>query len=389
MSAATAPMPSSAAPPTADEAKPRYRFVRDHGERAAQINVLFNEFTGRQRSLEAYRWEWFEGHPGPAFIWAILEPGTDRVVGHHGIVQTPLVVRGATVAAGRTENTIIYPEVRKKIFYPGMEKKAFTEVLASLALLYTVHNSGAQGKIRERLGYRPVGRWAVFLPVVRAGYLMPLLERVRARLAPWAPKWSVGLLAGGADRGLSIGRRFRRPPGDVTAERVDDVDSLRAEYEPMWSSARGAYDVTIDRSWEFLSWRVFRNPNLRFEVWALRRAGTLIGVIIGHRHHLGSSYSLYVDDIICRGYDDRDFGAAVRWLPFLMPDADAVVVMTLDVDTPLRRALAAAHRVQNALLARLGVKLFDELVAYDRDAIVAGARWYVTPIFTEGLDTSR
>lgn len=374
---------------TSKGTRPVFRFVRDHGERAEAINELFNRFTGRQRSMAAYHWEWLEGVPGPGFRWVILEPDTERVVGHHGIVQTPIVSRGRAIAGGRTENTIIYPEVRKKLFYPGMEKKAFTEVLRTLSLLYTVHASGAQGKIRERLGYQPVGRWRVYLPVVRAGYLEPLLRRARERLAPWAPAAATSVAARLAGGLLGLGRLWRSAPTDVTCSEAGDAETLRAEYEILWQEARGSYDATIDRSWAFLSWRIFHNPNLRFRTWLLRRDEKLIGIVIGHVHRLGTASALYVDDIICRDYGDRDFDAAVRWLPFLMRDADAVVVMTLDVDTPLRRALDRRHRAQALLLERLAARLFDEVVIYDRDSQCAGDKWYVTPIFTEGLDTSR
>jgi len=375
------------APVTA--AKRPFEFVRDDGRRASGINALFNRFTARTRTLEQYRWEFYDCPPPGAHVWAIVDAATDEVVGHHGIVATPMLVGGAVFPGGRTENTIIEPAVRKKIFYPGMEKKAFKEALIDFALLYTVHGSGPQGRIRERLGYHPVGRWNVFLPALGSGYFAALLARLRDRLAPSVPDGVVGAVANVVGLLTAAGRRLRRRPRTSTCTLVSDIDALESEYRALWEEARPAYDVTIDRSWEFLRWRAFANPNLSFSVWTIRVEGRLEALVIGHRHLLGRAAALYVDDIIVRRYDEGAFREVVAWLPFLQPEADATVVMTLDVDTPLRAALGAAHRVQSAVLDRLAARLFDEVVVYDRDGVCAGRRWYVTPIFTEGLDTSR
>ena len=167
------------------------------------------------------------------------------------------------------------------------------------------------------------------------------------------------------------------------------MDALGAEYEQLWSAARLEYDLTIDRSLEFLRWRTTENPNLNFRTWALRRQGRLCGVVIGHSHRVGAGRVLYLDDLVVGRYDEASFEAVLGCLNDLDPKSDAVVLMTLAVDTPLYRALRKRFRCQTFLLDRLGGKLFDELLALDRDAVAGDRPWYVTPIFTEGLDTSR
>lgn len=378
---------TEATSPAAEE-RIRYRFVRDDGSRAAAINEMFNRFTRRSRTLEAYHWEWFGFAAGPGFVWAILDP-EDRVVGHHGIVRTPLVVNGAEIPAGRTENTIIEADVRKKIFYPGMEKKAFNEVTKELGVLYTVHASGPQARIRERLGYKPVGRWLVYLPVVRTAYLEPLVRRLRDRFAGSVPNAIVRMAASAGAGVVALGSLLssRRIPWSVTE--IVDFDAFESEYRAFWAEARGRYDVTIDRSWEFVRWRAIDNPNLKFRVWAYRGAGRLEGVVIAHEHRLGDASSLYVDDLLTRDYRAESFRNLLKSIPSLDPKAAAAVVMTLDCDTPLLQALRLEYPVQSAALRYAAPRVFDEIVAYDRDGTIAGRRWYATPIFTEGLDTSR
>jgi hypothetical protein len=62
--------------------------------------------------------------------------------------------------------------------------------------------------------------------------------------------------------------------------------------------------------------------------------------------------------------------------------------MTLAIDTPLHRVLRKRFPWQARALDRFGEKLFDELLALDKTTDEKRP-WYVTAIFTEGMDTSR
>lgn len=361
-------------------------FARDLGEQAAQINEFYNGFMGLARSMEAYRWEFQRGPGGPAFVWTITEAASGRIVGHHSIIPTPLVRRGRLIEGGRTENTIIDPAVRTKVFYPGMERRALNEALGSLQIIYTIHSHGP-GRLRERLGYKPVARWVAYLPRIGAGYLRALLQRARRRLPIVPPPAVSGIVArivAGAHRAVV---RSRLPVGVAVAE-IDDIGAIAGEYAEFWEKARHGYDTTIDRSLAFLRWRVSDNPHLRFRTWTVRQGNDLVAVIIGHRHRMGSSSALYVDDLIVRNYGDDDFAIAVRCLSTLAPEDESVVLMTLAADTPLHRVLRRFFPLQARALDRFGARLFDELLALDRTDD-GGGPWYATAIFTEGMDTSR
>jgi hypothetical protein len=369
--------------------RPRFVLARDFGERAHEINDLYNAYTGVGRSAEGYRWEWLTGAPGPGFLWTISEESTGRLVGMHGIIQTPMVRRGERFLGGRTENTIIDPSVRRKLFYPGMEKKALGEALQTFALIYTVHGAGPQGKVRQRLGYGPVGLWTVYAPRLGPAYLFELFRRGCARLGWRVPAPALrlaALLAVGLHRVEGL-RALRR--SDLVVEEVSDVALLAEEYEAFWAEARRSYDLTIDRTLDFLRWRLTDNPHLRFRTWTLRRKGRLDAVVIGHAHRLGGSTALYIDDIIVGSYDEAAFDAVLRQLRRLDPAVDSVVLMTLAVDTPLHRVLRRHLPSQAFLMKRLAPRLFDQLLAYYRDGVRLDEPWYVTPLFTEGLDTSR
>jgi len=299
-----------------------------------------------------------------------------------------MVRRGQSVVAGRTENTIIDPAVRKKLFYPGMEKRALNEALRALRIMYTIHSKGP-GPLRMRFGYQPIGRWVVYLPKVGAASLQALLRRGQKALPVKVPDALLRLMAALTVRASGSGARAGGGPRPLEVEEVVDIDALGAEYEQLWNAARLQYDLTIDRSLEFLRWRTTENPNLGFRTWALRRGGRLHAVVIGHPYRVGGGATLYIDDLIVGSYEETSFDAVVATLSDLDPQSDTVVLMTLAVDTPLYRVLRKRLRLQTFLLDRFGPKLFDELLALDQDNVAGDRPWYVTPIFTEGLDTSR
>jgi hypothetical protein len=378
---------ATAAEKVGEKGGPRpFVFVRDHGERAAEINDFYNGFMKLARPLAAHEWEFKRGPGGPALVWTINETASNRVVGHHSIVPTPMVRRGRTIAGGRTENTIIDPAVRTKVFYPGMERRALGEALQGLDIIYTIHSQGP-GRLRERLGYKPIGRWVAYLPRVGPAYLEALLNRARGRLPVPLPAAIVGLTARLAARFHGAFVSARTPLGIEIAE-IDDIDTIADEYNGFWEKARQTYDTTIDRSLAFMRWRLVENPHLRFRTWTVRRGDTLIAVIVGHRHSIGSATALYVDDIVAGPYDDDSFAIAVDCSKGLAPEADSIVLMTLAIDTPLHRVLRRRLPFQARALDRFGEKLFDQLLAYDKSTD-GDAPWYVTAIFTEGMDTSR
>jgi hypothetical protein len=368
--------------------KRAFTLERSFGERAAEINDLYNNFTGRRRTMDEYRWEWQQA-PQPGFIWVIVEAETGRIVGHHGLVHVPIVSRGTRLVGARTENTIVDPAVRKKLFYPAMEKRALAEALGTFSVIYTVHGAGAPGKVRARLGYKPVGRWVAYLPAVGPDYMLNLLRRARSAVGREIPDWLLRVAATIGGWISRVPRRLKRRPRLFEVSEAASFAEVAGELDRLWQRASSQYDTTVDRSIAFLRWRLDENPHLDFRLWLLRKKGELQAVVIGHEHRLQGSSSLYVDDIVVDDYEQGAFEAVLDTLPSLAPSADTISLLTLAVDTPLYRALRRRYPLQTILLDRFGERLFDELLAYDRDGTLTDKPWYVTSLVTEGMDTSR
>jgi hypothetical protein len=364
-------------------------FAREDGSHAAEINDFYNDFMGLERSLDAYRWEFQECLEPPSFQYTITERASERIVGHHAVIPTPLVRRGESLSGGRTENTIVHPSVRTKVFYPAMEKRALAEISERLPIIHTIHSKGPR-RLRERLGYRSAGRWVVYLPKAGGDYLASLVQRAQKGLSLPLPNALVHLAArvAGASHSAWTGVRAAVPAGAEVAE-IGGLAEIADEYAAMWQRARRSYDLTIDRTPEFLDWRISRNPHLDYRIWTVRRGGELAGIVIAHWHRIGSSAALFVDDLIAADYTEEGFDLLVRCLRGLDDTADSIFAMTLAVDTPLHAVLRRRYPMQARLHDRFGPRLFDDMMAYDRTGKTDGDTWFVTGIFTEGMDTSR
>jgi hypothetical protein len=362
----------------------RKRFVlrRDHGERAEEINSLYASYTNFARSRAAYEWEWRGSPVGPGLIWVIVEEQSDRLVGHHGIVRVPLVRRGETISGGRTENTVVDPAVRTKLFYPGMEKKALSDAIQTCRVLYTVFAWGAHARVRARLGYKPIGRWRAYLIGAGTRYWESALRKVLRHQSWRLPKpvsRALTLLLAASWR-----LRLRSLEDELVLRELASAEELGPAYDAFWRQACRNYPMTIDRSSRFLRWRFFDNPNLKHRVWLVERASEIWGLVIAHRRDLGGAAVLEIDDLVVGEYSEAGFSQGLALLDELDPSVDAVLMHTLDTETPLLRALNRRFPVQSIVLKKIAPRMWHEFMAFDRDDGILDEAWYVTLAFTSG-----
>jgi len=362
----------------------RFELRRDYGERAEDINALYSAYTNYPRSRRAYEWEWRSSPAGPGLIWVIIEDRTERLVGHHGIVRVPLMCHGTVLSGGRTENTVVDPAVRTRLFYPGMERKALSEATQTCRVLYTVFAWGAHARVRARLGYRPVGRWRAYLVRAEWRYWEIALRRAIQRRSWSLPTVALGALARILATLWRLRVRGRSRREDLLLREVGSADELGVQYEAFWRRASRDYPMTIDRSARFLRWRFFENPNLKHRVWIVERAGMLWGLVIAHRQDRDGAAVLEIDDLVLGEYSEGAFSQALALLTELDRSVDAVLMHTLDIETPLLRALNHRFPVQSIVLGKVARRMWHEFMAFDRDGVIVDEAWYVTLAFTSG-----
>ena len=125
------------------------------------LNSVYQELTGIPRTQEAFLWEWFDSPEGPNDSFVIIDRPTRRVVGHHGVIRVPVEINGQRLLAGRTENSMLLPDVRRKINYVNIERQLLNTIFKDYNMLITTSGKSVQYAVRRRLGYVDCGQWAI------------------------------------------------------------------------------------------------------------------------------------------------------------------------------------------------------------------------------------
>ncbi|MCT7655663.1 GNAT family N-acetyltransferase [Oceanimonas sp. NS1] len=89
------------------------------------INELYFKVTGRRRTPAQYSWQWLEAPEGVGEIWLIEatdEHGNTKLIGHHGIMPLAFTNKETELLFGKTENTMVLPEYRKRFYIPDSNR---------------------------------------------------------------------------------------------------------------------------------------------------------------------------------------------------------------------------------------------------------------------------
>jgi hypothetical protein len=228
------------------------------------INELYFRVTGCRRSAEQFAWQWLHAPGGKADIWLIEATHPDgrlQLIGHHGVMPIRFTWRDRDLLFGKTENTMVLPEYRRKILYPRFERKfASTYEPRYHALLSTM---GPPEAIRQRqaMGYRAQHHWM----------------RFESGRPPWASL--IRLLSNHrSDAGdrfmrfLGCPRRSGQLPAGV---HVLPGEEARKDpfFDGYWRAARMNWGVAPSRDAMDLTWRCWENPYAPHYAVIIRRPG--------------------------------------------------------------------------------------------------------------------
>jgi hypothetical protein len=327
-------------------------------EDGAALNQLYHRLTGTMRSIAQWRWEWFDTPSGPAPSWVIVETASGRIVGHHGVVPVPLVCGGRCLAAARTENTMIDPDVRRRLVYPPVEARLLTELLKTFDLIYTTSGKGSHGLVRKRLGYVSAGTWRTFTVGLTPAYIAQRLAgRALGRLA--AP---LGFVSSRARAGWRI-------------EETTDLIRI-AQCCAGWHDA-GA--ITADRTPDYVRWRLAEHPYHPIRLGLLIRDKKPVA-FVAWREDQGANgtHEIKIEDICASDSDGEIFDAVFHALINLYRSKPArVTLRILDNDRPLARAALKAARLRRNP---------DETELLVRSRVdTSSMAWDATMILAEGI----
>lgn len=366
------------------------------------IVKLYNEITGSCRTVEQHRWEWMETPQGIGTMWVITESESGDIVGHHGLIPIHADYFGQNLLLGKTENTVLHPKYLGTGIYFIHEKKFLQQAMKRFDLLYTTFAHGTPCKIRQKLGYKAVGKYLTYEKIIRNPYLKKTLDALIEKKIP--------------NRLLRIFCKFiNRMFGDflmiffvrrgkidkrIAFEMVEDIDSISREIDQFCDRNKGYFGITINRTSQYLKWRIFKNPHLKYNFLLARKFDKVIGYVVT-KNPAPHVNRCEVVDLVCEQNDEIIFNtllnAAVKSV--METKVGTVRFTTLNSNNFLNRRLikngflplqkmasfvfkrltADISGDTSVLLARMINQNINDIKLYNPNC------WYYTDLFNEGI----
>jgi len=363
------------------------------------INALYRRLTGRTRGPRRFAWEWLQQPTGEPCIWVIRDDDTGEIVGQHCLMPLELSWFGQRVLIGKTENTMMHPRYRGTGAYFPFERRFIERDLDDrFAMLMTTWAGGAPGRIRAKLGYCRLGRWAE---------LLRFADRTQARrtLGAAVDKAFGGRTRALARRGLPLATpviaglsRRRRAVGSRPDLSIHShLDGVSDELDAFWDRNRAHYGITIWRSSRYLRWRLFDNPWVEVELWLARRGPELMGYAVIQRLDDGA---VRLIDVLVEGNDPARLTTLLATLSdaLLVQGTTLIRAGVLGPSQHLEGSLVRAgflrlelprvvRRPRPRIRWRTGAPVMLQVrdTALDRDTAMDPRNWYFTVLFTEGI----
>lgn len=288
-----------------------YRRYRAGDEIA--INKLYRQITGRERTVEQFQWQWLAGPEGPGDIWlieAIDSAGNIKLIGHHGVMPVAFSDGGKDLLFGKTENTMVLPDYRRKILYPRFEKKFQREYESRYDALFSTMGPAAAIRQRKALGYDFPVEWVTsrHTPsfVTEARFLCSLI----------------------ADK-IKTPKKFQTPFGRQCATYgklrkygfLDHDEAKKSKFfENFWEEARINFAVAPRRRKQDLNWRFWSNPYKDHLTLVVQEGGVygycIVSILPSHHNEA------FLEDFCVRSNTAREAGQLFRRLLQALKDSN-------------------------------------------------------------------
>lgn len=367
------------------------------------IVSLYNQITGRSRTLAQHGWEWLATPEGAGSIWVIYEVDCGEVVGHHGLIPIRISYFGRGFLAGKTENTLLQPKYAGTGIYFLHESRFLQKAKQRFDLLFTTMGNGTPGKIRRKLGYRPVGGYINYLKILNPSafdHLMnPMVEKMGTATAGRICR---GVLRGLGRASMAFFRKRARIDERLELEVLTAADIKRraAALDAFWEQIKDRLGITVERTARYLQWRLFENPNINYDFLLATDKGQIAGYVVAQLRKNEPGVGV-ITDLLCDPDNRTCFNtllnAAVEGLK--NAGADVVSFPTLASNNFLNRWITANGFVSLNHLSsflRRSAKSTSEsdkpvlLVktincAVNSERVIDPRCWYYTDLFTEGI----
>jgi hypothetical protein len=354
------------------------------------INRLYYEVTGTRRTLEQFRWQWQNAPGGHGEIWLIEEKKTDgrtRLIGHHGVMPIRFTCGEKNLVAGKTENTMVHQEYRRKILYPRYEQKFLKQYNKKFDLLFSTRGNASALRQRKALGYKAEQRWLNYAWALNPGALASLLafRLIHNRKKIRYVRASNGAKLFGNILSYLKGPRWRSKKTLPLTVLSPGEASNHLFFKDFWSNVRKDFPLTPRRDQADLKWRFWENPY------------SIYYSLICENHQYGDAYGIVrncgsqvymLEDIVCfpptSAFFSEMLSSICEWAE--SHGANAMLFSTTSDENNLRIALENFRKTN--LLTIFPLKKIEYKEQPMLRKVISNAYsdtdWFITPIVYEG-----
>lgn len=366
-----------------------YRIFEDADTQS--VNSLYEEITGNRRTHEQFQWQWREAPGGKGEIWLIESDcgdGEKLLIGHHGVMPIRFSNGQQNLVFGKTENTMVLPEYRRKILYPRYERRFLSQYENRFDALFSTTGPSAAIRLRKALGYEFQTKYVRYK--IRTNhssechYIVSRLEKLvnrRNRKVAQLPygfdidQWNV---SGHPELNLRI---------------LDDESAAHDPFfENFWGSVRDGFCLTPRRDTDDLRWRFWNNPYKKHIVFVSDGASGEPGYVVLSRSEADPNCAVLEDIVPCRprleSFDRLLFSvlcwlkkSPIKWLSYWTTDE---MCPTESIGSGLVRQNMRFFAIEKKLRRSSEQFMPRRLTPVGRSHGIDATGWYITPIVTEG-----
>ncbi len=352
-----------------------------------QINDLYFQISGRKRSREQFNWEWLNTADGTGSMWTILERPTGRIIGHHGMIPIPIHVSGRTLLAGKTENTMVHPDFRKKIYYPSFERMALSDAKKRYQVMFTTAGRGAPGMIRTRMGYELLGNWCLYLLNASPAYQRAMFtqQSISSGYRKYIPP---SVMSGLFRVYHTIRNPFRIIANGFNLNKINEINKFIDAMASFWKNNRQYYGITIDRNIKYLKWRIEQNPYNKYKLYEFQDSKGIAGYAILRekieKNNPKSFVKHFIDDFIVRNNDWKLYKRCIDLLIKRLKESDLLTCRTVYLDDSFNKALQFCQLYPWRSMSKRAVENSSPFLVY-YNTEVTSKKWFITELLTEGV----
>lgn len=351
-----------------------------------QINLLHNQEYGTTRGSAEWQWE-FRDNPWGHSIFVVAEDEGD-IIGTQALLPIWLSYNEENILSAKAEATLIRKDYRGLGIFEKLYDKCFALAIKNGITL--IWGFSIVPKSYRRCGFEIPGNLRQMVLVFRPSQGKQVLGQQTTKFSLYEVGRRFAFFIFGLICFINFKTRHRRgnTNSDFRILSMTQADEILDVFWQTWRQGKRFY--TINRTKEYLNWRIFRNPYVTYQLLAAVRDDEIQGYIILSKSK--DRNQGFIDDFCV--LDDKYFGEVTKLLIahsidyFLSQGVVLVSSWYLGNNPEEKKYLSCLRSFGFLPIPRKGTPIV--LKSLVSEASLPGKaghldQWFITRLFSEGV----